>query len=70
MKFNRIIKMITVVSLLLTSVVVGGLSGKPIDVFAVGLETISSGDAETFAIYLTLVPTDDSLWSWQHTVPG
>lgn len=46
MKFDHRLKVITVVSLLLASVVVGGLSGKPIDVFAAGSETISSGDTE------------------------
>ena len=45
MKFRRRIQIITVISLLLASGGYSGLSGRPIDVLAAGLETVSSGDA-------------------------
>ena len=45
MKLGRRIQIITVISLLLASGVYSGLSGRPIDVCAAGLETVSSGDA-------------------------
>ena len=45
MKFKRRIQIITVISLLLAPGVYSGLSGRSIDVFAAGLETVSSGDA-------------------------
>ena len=59
MKFKREIKMITVFSLLLASVVGGGLSGRPVDVFAAESETISSGDAEVSSMLETTVPIYD-----------
>ena len=46
MKYRRRIQIIIVISLLLASGVYSGLSGRPIDVLAAGLETVSSGDAE------------------------
>ena len=46
MKYRRRIQIIIVISLLLASGVYSGLSVRPIDVLAAGLETVSSGDAE------------------------
>lgn len=45
MKFKCGIQKITAVSLLLALGMIIGLSGRPIDVLATGLETVSSGDA-------------------------
>lgn len=59
MKFKHRTRMITIISLLLASVMGGGLSGKPIGVFAAGSETISSGDAGVSPMLETTVPIYD-----------
>ena len=56
MKFRHSIKLITVISLLLTSGVGGGLSGRPAGVFAAGPETVSSGNAGVSSPLKTRVP--------------
>ena len=58
MKFNRRLKIITVVLLLLASGIVGGLSGRPVGVFAAETETISSGDAEISSLPETVSSGD------------
>ena len=59
MKFMRTIKMIAIISLLLALVVGGGLSGRPLDVFAAEPETVSSGDAGISSPLETMVPIHD-----------
>lgn len=57
MKFNHRIKMVAVVFLLVMSGA-GGFFGRPADVFAAGLETVSSGDAEIFSKEATVSSGD------------
>ena len=59
MKIKRRIKLLTAISLLLASGVVGGLSGRPADVFAAGPETVSSGDAKVSSLLKKTVPIYD-----------
>lgn len=59
MKFKRRINMITAISLLLAACMGGGLSWRPIDVFAAESETVSSGDAEVTSPLETMVPIYD-----------
>ena len=59
MKFKCGIQKITAVSLLLALGMIIGLSGRPIDVLATGLETVSSGDTGISSPLETVVPIYD-----------
>lgn len=68
MKFKCRIQIITIILLLLLSGVGSVLSGRPVDVFAAELETVSSGDAGISSLPKTVSSGDAGISSLPETV--
>lgn len=68
MKFKRRIQIITIISLLLVSGMGSVLSGRPVDVFAAELETVSTGDTEASSLPETVSTGDEGTSSAPETV--